>query len=106
MSATLLITVLLEGCVVLVYSRWRGKPFAPLLLTSLSVNLITQSLLWVGLILFFYPYWLVLTALEICIWLIESLAFFRVRANWLSLKEALYLGLVVNLSSFSAGLFL
>jgi hypothetical protein len=103
---TLAITIFIEGVIAFIYSRWRGKPLLPILLTSLFANLITQSILWIGLLLFFRHYWLVLIVLEVFIGLIESLIFYRVRANQLTLKEAMSLSLAINLASFSAGLFL
>jgi hypothetical protein len=103
---TLTATILVEGVIVFIYSRWQGKPLRPLLLTSLFANLITQSLLWSALFLFFRHYWLVLIVMEIAIWLVESLIFYRVRANQLTLKEAMFLSLAINLASFSAGMFL
>lgn len=106
MIFTLAITTLIEGIIALLYSHWRGKLLLPLLLTSLFANLITQSLLWVALLLFFRHYWLVLIVMEIFIWLLESLIFYRVRANQLTLKEAMSLSLAINLASFSVGLFL
>jgi hypothetical protein len=103
---TLAITIFIEGVIAFIYSRWQGKPLLPILLTSLFANLITQSILWIGLLLFFRHYWLVLIVLEIFIWLLESLLFYRIRVNQLTLKEAMSLSLVINLASFSAGLFL
>jgi len=96
----------MEGGLVFVYSRWREKPTRSILLTSLLANLITQSLLWSALLLFFRHYWLVLIVMEIFIWLVESLIFYRIRANQLTLKEAMSLSLAINLASFGAGLFL
>jgi hypothetical protein len=103
---TLAATIFIEGIVVSIYSHWRKKPLLPILLTSIFANFITQSLLWIALLLFFHQYWLVLIVMEIFIWLIESLIFYRVRANSLTLKEAMLLSLAINLASFSAGMFL
>lgn len=106
MTLTLTATIFIEGIIVLVYSRWREKPLLPILLTSLFANLITQSLLWIALLLFFRHYWPVLIVMEIFIWLIESFIYYRVRADQLMLKEAMSLSFAINLASFSAGLFL
>jgi hypothetical protein len=103
---TLTITIVIEGVIAFIYSRWREKPLLPILLTSLFANLITQSILWIGLLFFFRHYWLVLIVLEIFIWLIESLILYCVRANQLTVKEATFLSLAINLTSFSLGLFL
>lgn len=106
MNFTLVFTILIEAILVFIFSRLRSKPLRPLLLTSVFANLITQSILWIGLLLFFRHYWLVLTVMEIFIWLVESLTFYRVRANQLTLKDAMLLSLAINLASFSVGLFL
>jgi hypothetical protein len=101
---TLAATIFIEGIIVLLYSRWREKPLLPILITSLFANFITQPLLWIALLLFFRQYWFVLLVMEIFIWLIESLIFYRVRANGLKISEALFLSLLINLSSFGLGL--
>jgi len=103
---TLTVTILIEAVLIFIYSHLRDKPFYPLLLASLFANLITQSLLWIGLLLFFRHYLLTLIVLEISIWLIESLIFYRVRVTQLTIKEAMSLSLAINLASFSVGLFL
>jgi hypothetical protein len=103
---TFTVTIVIEGVIAFIYSRWREKPLPPILLTSLFANLITQSILWIALLLFFRHYWGVLIVMEIFIWLLESLIFYRVRANQLTLKEATLLSLAINLTSFSLGLFL
>jgi hypothetical protein len=103
---TLTVTILIEAVLIFVYSHLRDKPLYPLLLASLFANLITQSLLWIGLLLFFRHYLLTLIVLEISIWLIESLIFYRVRVTQLAIKEALSLSVAINLASFSVGLFL
>ncbi|HEX6036284.1 MAG TPA: hypothetical protein VFY83_17730, partial [Anaerolineales bacterium] len=72
MILTLFITILVEGLVVIGYSLWRKKPIKPILFTSIWGNLITQSLLWVVLNLFFQNYLVTLLTSEILIWVIES----------------------------------
>lgn len=106
MIASLLITVLLEAIVVLGYCRWRGKPLAPILLTSITGNIITQSLLWIALHLFFRYYLLALLIAEVLIWALESLLLTSVPANRLYFTDALLLSLGMNLFSFAAGWFL
>jgi hypothetical protein len=103
---TLLVTLLVEGAVCLGYSIWRKKPVRPVLLTSLLANLVTQSLLWVALNLFFQHYVVTLFIAEILIWLMESVFLFGLRMNRLSMREALLLSLMMNASSFGLGLFL
>jgi hypothetical protein len=103
MIQTFLITVLVEGVVVLVYSISRRKPVIPILLTSLMGNLLTQSLLWIALTFSFRHYLVALVITEIIIWGIESLLFHVIRANQLNLKEAALLSLAMNGTSLALG---
>jgi hypothetical protein len=105
-SGTLAITVVVEGTVCLVYSIWRKKPVRPILLTSVFANLITQSLLWVVLSLFYQHYLLALLVAEIFIWMIEGYLLYGLRSNQLKVRESLFLSLIMNLSSFALGWFL
>jgi hypothetical protein len=103
---TLTITILLEGAVGFVYCLWRSKPILPVLLTSAFANLATQSLLWIVLDIFFQHYLITLFIAEAIIWIIESALLYCVRANRLSLGEAAFLSLSMNLTSFLLGWFL
>ena len=103
MIQTLAITVVVEGIVCLAYSIRRKKPVRPILLTSVFANLITQSLLWVALSLFFQHYLATLLIAEFLIWLIEGLLFYGLRLNRLGVGESLSLSLIMNLSSFVVG---
>jgi len=103
---TLAITLLVEGIIVTGYSLWRQKPLGPILFTSILANLITQSLLWIVLNLFFQHYLIGLIAAEVFIWIIESLLFYCIPANRLRLPEAIFLSLSMNLASFALGWFL
>ncbi len=106
MIASLLATIFIEGLVVLSYAFWKHKPAARLLLASLLANLLTQSILWVVLNLFFAHYLIALIISEVCIWWMESgiLRFFPAsRLNW---QEAILLSLGMNLASFAIGWFL
>jgi hypothetical protein len=103
---TILITILLEGGIALGYCVWQRKPVQPILFTSVSMNLITQSLLWTLLILFFRQYLLTLFLAELGIWLIEGAVLYFVRANKLRFTDALVLSLGMNLVSFGVGWFL
>jgi hypothetical protein len=96
----------MEGIVGLGYSIWRNKPVGSILITSILVNLITQSLLWVVLSIFFHNYLVTLFIAEIIIWLVEALLFYRIHSNKLSFGESLMLSLIMNLSSFVLGWFL
>jgi hypothetical protein len=103
---TLFLTILVEGIVARWYAIWRGKPLGPLLFTSFVANLITQSLLWIGLNLFFQHYFSTLLIGEFFIWMIESVLLYYVPANRLLFTEALFLSLTMNLVSFALGWFL
>jgi hypothetical protein len=99
----LLVTILVEGIVGAGYCLGRGKPVRPVLLTSVLANLITQSLLWVVLNVFFSHYFIALFAAEIVIWMIESLLLSYIPANRMRIGEALLLSLGMNLVSFALG---
>lgn len=106
MIPTLAITIVVEGIVCFLYAVRQRKPVRPILLTSVFANLITQSLLWVVLNLFYQHYLLALLATEIFIWPIEGYMLFCLRSNQLKVAESLFLGLLMNLSSFGIGWFL
>ncbi|HXD10868.1 MAG TPA: hypothetical protein VN653_12460 [Anaerolineales bacterium] len=106
MIQTLSVTILIEGIVCLGYSIWQKKPSLAILLTSILANLITQSLLWISLDLFFQHYLATLWVAEILIWIMESALLYGFRVNHLSPLEALGLSLLMNLSSFGIGWFL
>jgi hypothetical protein len=103
---TLLVTIIVEGVLILGYSNWQKKPTRPILYTSLVANLITQFLLWVVLNLFFHHYLISLFPAEFLIWIIESAMLYYVPANQLRLQEAIFLSLLLNLASFAIGWFL
>ncbi len=103
MIVTLSLTLLIESILVLAFAVWRRKPAGGLWLTCLTANLITQSLLWLALSLFFRHYWPTLLLMEIIIWLVEGLIYHRIRANRLTLRESFLLSLAANLTSFMAG---
>ncbi|HET9905727.1 MAG TPA: hypothetical protein VFQ23_03780 [Anaerolineales bacterium] len=106
MIGTLLITIIIEGAVVIGYSLWKTKPVRPILFTSICGNLLTQSLLWIGLNLFFRNYLVTLLMAEILIWILESIFLYFIRPNHLKLTEATLLSLVMNGFSFGLGWFL
>lgn len=95
-----------EGAVVIAYSFWRKKPLVPILFTSICANLITQSLLWAALYLFFESYLIALLSAELLIWMIESVLLYSVPANHLRLVDAILLNLGMNVASFVPGWFL
>jgi len=103
---TLFITILVEGAIVIGYSIWFKKTFGPILFTSILANLITQSLLWIVLILFFQHYLITLLIAEVLIWMIESVLLYYFPANQLRFTDAILLSLRMNLTSFTLGWFL
>ena len=106
MIETLSITLLVEGVVCLGYTiRWR-KPSGSIFITSIFINLITQSILWVALSLFYQHYLAVLLIAEILIWVLEGYLLYGLRFNQLKVREAFVLSLMMNLSSFGIGWFL
>jgi hypothetical protein len=103
---TLPITIFVEGIVVLAYCIGRDKPIRPVLLTSICANIITQSLLWLVLNVFFQQYLITLLVAEILIWGVEGIALHFIRANQLRWTEAWSLSFAMNLASFAIGWFL
>jgi hypothetical protein len=103
---TLTITIVIESIVVAGYALWRKKPLIHLLLSSLIVNLFTQSILWVTLNTFPHHYLIALLVAEICILGIEGIILYLYRYNQLKPGEALVLSLAMNLASFTLGWFL
>jgi hypothetical protein len=103
---TLVVTIIIEGMIVLVYCTWYRKPLGPILFTSILGNLITQSILWVVLNVFFQHYVVALISAEVFIWILESLLLYGFRANQLCWQEAALLSLIMNVTSFGLGWFL
>ena len=106
MIPTLVITVLIEGAVVMVYSLSTKKPVQPILLTSIGGNLITQSFLWAVVNLFFQHYLIAFILSELLIWMVESALLYYIPANRLQIAGAMLLSLGMNLTSLVAGWFL
>lgn len=106
MIVTLPITIIVESTVAAGYSLWAKKPVKTILLTSICGNLVTQSLLWTALNLFFRSYLVTLLIAEILIWIIESILLHSIHSNHLNLKEASLLSLGMNGLSFALGWFL
>jgi hypothetical protein len=102
-SATLIITILVEGVIVTGYAILFKKPLTHLLLSSVIINLLTQSALWLALRAFFNHYLLTLLVAEVCIWLVEGALLRLYPYNRLNLREALGLSLAMNLTSFALG---
>ena len=100
------VTVIVEAAICLGYSLWQSKPIGPIVFTGIFANLITQSMLWIALNIFFQQYWVTLFVTEILIWMIEGVWLNSFRANRLDIRQALALSLLMNLSSFGLGWFL
>jgi hypothetical protein len=100
---TLFITIIVEGIIASAYSVGRQKPLGSILLTSIVANLITQSLLWVVLNIFFQKYLVALFIAEVLIWLMEGLLLSYVPANKLPFKDAILLAFLMNVASFALG---
>jgi hypothetical protein len=90
---TLPVTVLIEGIVVFAFARLKNKPAGNLLRASLFVNVITQSILWISLGIFFRHYLTVLLTGEVLIWLAESLLMQRLSGNQLTWRQSVVLSL-------------
>ena len=106
MIDTLVITLILESAIVIAYSLWAKKSVKSILATGICGNLITQSMLWIALNLFFQNYLVTLFLSEVLIWIAESLLLYSIPANHLDLKETILLSLGMNLTSFTLGWFL
>jgi len=102
---TLLMTMFIEGVIVSGYAIGCKKPLVAVLLTSILANVVTQSLLWVVLNLFFQHYVITLSFAEILIWLMESFMLYHFSSNQLNLREAVFLSMFMNSCSFVLGLF-
>jgi hypothetical protein len=76
------------------------------LFSSICINLLTQSLLWIVLNLFFRQYLITLIIAEFFIWVLEGSLLYFIRANRLRFGNALLLSLGMNLVSFGIGWFL
>ncbi len=103
MIATLSITIIIEGVVVLAYCTWRRKPLFSFLVTSVVANIITQSLLWIVLRVFFRYYFVALLMSEAFIWLFESVLIYLPHKSQLTFKNAAILNLCMNILSFGVG---
>ncbi len=106
MIAALLVTIVIESVVDLFYCLCKKKPWISIVITGLWANFWTQAGL--GMILKFSPasYPPILISAEMLIWLVEWLCFAVVPSNRLNIREAMWLSLLCNLTSFGIGLIL
>lgn len=103
---TLLLTLAIESLVSIIFCRWRRKSVGSILVSLALVNLLTQSLLWLSLIVFYRHYLIALFSAEIVISLLEGIILYFVPSNRLSWRDAFALSLAANLTSFGIGWFL
>ena len=89
-----------------IYSILQKKPAGALLRASLIVNLLTQTLLWIALRIFFRDYLITLITAEVLIWLVEGALMYLLSGGQLMPFHALLLSLSMNLSSLGVGWFL
>jgi hypothetical protein len=106
LTLTLFITIFFESLVVIGYSHWGKKSVGAILITCICGNVLTQSLLWIVLNIFYRNYLDTLLTAEFFIWLIEAILLYFIPANQLSFKESIVLSLGMNALSFSVGWFL
>ena len=106
MIPTILITVVLEGLIVIGFCARYNKPLLPILGTSGLGNVVTQWLLWTVLQTFFQHYLAALLVTEILIWFLEGLLLYLIPWNQLKWTESMLLSMAMNLSSFAIGWFL
>lgn len=106
MILTLTLTIIVEGVVIFAYCIWRREPLLSILITSVAANIVTQSMLWVVLNIFFRYYLATLLICEVFIWLFESVLIYLPNKNQLTVKTAVVLSLAMNAISFGLGWFL
>jgi hypothetical protein len=98
--------LIVELFVGLVYVIWRKRPWFPVLLTILLMNLVTQPILW------FVVKEMRLTAcaftyvLELIVCLVEAWILYLVLRKSVNFSEILLLSFAMNLASFGVGLLL
>lgn len=108
LSPAPLVTVVIEGVVVLVYAALRRQALFPWLTQGLLVNMITQPALWLVVMSQrgSAPYVAIIAAAELAIWLVEAALLSLLRGGRFSFQGALALSLILNAVSLSAGLLL
>jgi hypothetical protein len=100
------VTLIVELFVGLIYVILRKRPWVPVLLTILLMNLVTQPILW------FVVKEMRLTAcaftyvLELIVCLVEAWILYLVLRKSVNFTEILLLSFVMNLASFGVGLLL
>jgi hypothetical protein len=99
-------TIFLEGLVVILFGLVLKKAFLYLFFSSFIINIITQTILWVLLLLNFHHYLLTLILAELFIWGFEGLVLGFLPGNRLSIKEGFLLSFFMNTTSLGIGWFL
>ena len=100
------VTLIVELFVGLVYVIWRKRPWFPVLLTILLMNLVTQPILWfvvkeMRLTVCAFTY-----VLELIVCLVEAWILYLVLRKSVNFSEILLLSFAMNLASFGVGLLL
>ena len=100
----LAVTIIVELLVGVIYLLWRKRPWLPVLLTILLINMLTQPVVW----LVVKNMRLTLCAgtyvLELIVCLLEAWILYRVLRKSVKFSEILLLSLAMNLASFGIGL--
>lgn len=106
-SRALLLTILLELGVMQAYTSLRKKPHLSGLTVVLLINLLSQPPLWYALHnLISGNTWLPMVLGEIMIWLFEAMTLYLTQRKHYTLREALWLSLLLNAVSLLVGLLL
>jgi hypothetical protein len=101
------LTVLIEGGIIIAYFSYRKQPWKILSALNLSGNLITQILLLIIISLFSAtPQWGAIILAEGLIIVMEALILFWPQRRQVSFRDMLALSFILNLASFTIGLFL
>jgi hypothetical protein len=102
----LMVTIIVELVIGLIYVLWRKRPWLPVLLTILLMNMLTQPVVW----LVVKDMRLTMCAgtyvLELIVCLLEAWILYRVLRKSVKFSEILLLSLAMNLASFGIGLLL
>jgi hypothetical protein len=99
--STLILTLVIESVGLVIWNKIRKRAWQSTLLALLLINLVTQGILFAGLVLSPLPYWPTLLGLEMFIFLLEI---FGYHIAGLTVNEAFQLSIALNLTSFLIGL--
>jgi hypothetical protein len=107
-SWSLPLTMLIEAVALAVYCAIRRQPKLAMLTLNLSGNLLTQLVLWFLLVNYASGGlgWIIILVTEALIVLIEAAILYWPQRKTLTFKEALGVSFMVNLLSFTVGIFI